>query len=165
MPDLSDALDDLALESALRQRFQLTTSVFVIVRKKSNVLLLRRSNTGWMDGFLSLPAGSHDGGEPLTVAAARELREETGLVASPETLRLAHLMHCRAGDSGAEWLGAFFFAERWAGTPELVENGKHDYLGWHDWAELPYDIIPYTAQGIRCAFEGVPYSDFGWRLG
>lgn len=149
----------------MRQRFQLTTSVFVIVRKENYVLLLRRSNTGWMDGFLSLPAGSHDGGEPLTVAAARELREETGLVAGPGTLRMAHLMHCRVGDSGVEWLGAFFLAEHWEGTPELVESGKHDYLGWYDWTQLPEDLISYTAQGIRCAFEGMPYSNFGWRVG
>lgn len=146
----------------MRQRFQLTTSVFVIVRQDGRILLLRRSNTGWMDGCFSLPAGSHDGGEPLTQAAARELREETGLVVRPDALRLAHLMHCRTGDTSGEWLGAFFFAERWAGTPALLEKGKHDELGWHDVSHLPRDIIPYTAQGIRCAYEGVAYSDFGW---
>ncbi|QNK00689.1 NUDIX hydrolase [Dyella telluris] len=146
----------------MRQRFQLTTSVFVIVCREDNVLLLRRSNTGWMDGYLSLPAGSHDGGETLAVAGARELREETGLVVSPDALRFAHLMHCRSGDTSAEWLGAFFIAERWEGTPALLEKGKHDELGWHDVNRLPPDVIPYTAQGIRCAYEGVSYSDFGW---
>jgi 8-oxo-dGTP diphosphatase len=149
-------------ERRVRQRFPLTTSVFVIVQREGRVLLLRRSHTGWNDGCLSLPAGAHDGGEPLANAAARELCEETGLLAEPSTLRLAHLMHCRSGDSGNEWLGVFFRAEVWKGEPRLVEPEKHDHLGWYEPTRLPGNVIPYTAQGIRCALDGVPYSDFGW---
>lgn len=145
-----------------RDRFPMTTSVFVMLHDEGRVLLLRRRGTGWKDGWLSLPAGSHDGGEPLAVAAARELREETGVLALPEAMRLAHLMHCRSGDSGAEWLGAFFRAEAWSGDPRLMETDKHDHIGWYDAAQLPDEVIPYTAQGIRCALSGVPYSDFGW---
>jgi 8-oxo-dGTP pyrophosphatase MutT (NUDIX family) len=61
------------------RRFDLNVSVFVVVMRGSQVLLLRRSNTGWHDDYYSLPAGGHDGGETLVQAAARELREETGL--------------------------------------------------------------------------------------
>jgi len=145
-----------------RQRFSLTTSVFVMLHHEGRVLLLRRANTGWKDGYLSLPAGSHDGGEPLASAAARELREETGVVVESSALHLVHLMHCRSGDAGAEWLGAFFRADAWRGEPRLMESDKHDHLGWYAAAQLPADVIPYTAQGIRCAMQGVPYSDFGW---
>lgn len=146
----------------MKHRFPLTTSVFVIVQREGRILMLRRSGTGWMDGRLSVPAGAHDGGEPLAAAAARELREETGLEIEPSTLRLAHLMHCRTGDSGNEWLGAFFHAETWKGEPRLMEPDKHDQLVWHEPARLPENVIPYTAQGIRCALDGVPYSEFGW---
>ena len=145
-----------------RQRFPLTSSVFVLLHHEGKVLLLRRSNTGWKDGYLSLPAGAHDGGEPLAAAAARELREETGVTVEPKSLTLAHLMHCRSGDGGSEWLGAFFRADAWSGEARLVEHGKHDHLGWYDSHRLPDDVIPYTAQGIRCALDGVPYSEFGW---
>ncbi|AIF48871.1 NUDIX hydrolase [Dyella japonica] len=145
-----------------RQRFPLTSSVFVILHDEGRVLLLRRRNTGWKDGYLSLPAGSHDGGEPLAAAAARELNEETGVVVEPQALRLAHLMHCRSGDSDAEWLGAFFRADAWSGEPRLMEANKHDHLGWYEAARLPDEVIPYTAQGIACALNGMPYSDFGW---
>jgi 8-oxo-dGTP diphosphatase len=146
----------------VRQRFSLSTSVFVMVHRHEKILLLRRANTGWKDGMLSLPAGSHDGGEPLVVAAARELREEAGVVAAPAALRLVHLMHCRSGDSGGEWLGAFFRAEAWQGEPRLMERDKHDHLDWFASSCLPENVIPYTAQGIRHALQGVPYSEFGW---
>ena len=73
-------------------------------------------------------------------------------------------MHCRSGDSGAEWLGAFFLADSWRGEPKLLER-KHGDLAWHDPKHLPQDVIPYTAQGIQCALDGVQYSDFGWEKG
>lgn len=91
-----------------KNRFGLSVSVFVIITRGHEVLLLRRSNTGWKDNFYSLPAGGHDGGETLAESASRELREETGLCAEPTGLRLAHLLHCYQGDGGTEWLGAFF---------------------------------------------------------
>ena len=137
-------------------------SVFVIVRQGDDVLLLRRANTGWKDGCWSLPAGAHDGGETLTQAAARELREETGLVASLDGLRLAHLLHCRTGDDGREWLGAFFIADSWTGSPALGEPGKHDRIGWFCVRDLPDSLIEYTRQGLECAAIGEPFSAFGW---
>lgn len=145
-----------------RQRFALSVSVFVIVRNaEQQVLLLRRANTGWHDGHFSLPAGAHDGAEPLAAAAARELREETGLRASPDDLRLVHLLHCAAGDSGTEWLGAFFSAERWTGTPELREPDKHDLMAWHSLDDLPGNTIAYVRQGIASGLQGIRFSTFG----
>jgi 8-oxo-dGTP pyrophosphatase MutT (NUDIX family) len=150
------------VENQLMLHFQLSTNIFVIVRREKRVLLLGQTHTGWQGSFLNLPVGLHHGGDPLAVAAARELQQETGLMAAPDGLRLAHLMHCRSSDSGAEWLGAFFFAERWAGEPRLIANGKYNYLGWHDPSRLPPDVIPHTALAIKRALDGVRYSDFGW---
>jgi 8-oxo-dGTP pyrophosphatase MutT (NUDIX family) len=132
------------------------------VHVAGKVLLLRRVKTGWKDGCYSLPAGGHDGREPLPVAAARELKEETGLIANPESMRLTHLLHCGSGESDAEWLGAFFTAAAWSGTPRLVEPEKHDHIGWFPVNDLPTEIIPYTRQGIEASMAGTPFSSFGW---
>ncbi|MFT3735495.1 MAG: NUDIX domain-containing protein [Rhodocyclaceae bacterium] len=145
-----------------RERFQLSVSVFMLVRDDRRVLLLRRANTGWKDGFFSLPAGAHDGGETLAEAAARELREETGLQANAQDMELAHLMHCHSGDAGGEWMGAFFLASRWTGVPRITEQDKHDQLDWFSIDALPGNTIPYTRQGITLALQGVPYSTHGW---
>ena len=146
----------------MRSRFELSVSVFVIARRDEQVLLLRRCNTAWMDGFYSLPAGRHDGGETLDQAAARELLEETGLVVRPEDLQLAHLMHCRSGDSGGEWLGAFFLATSCSGSAVLREPHKHDAVAWFDLHALPSAVIPYTRQGLEAALRGTAFSSFGW---
>lgn len=43
------------------------------------VLLLRRSNTGFMDGYWALVAGHVEPGESAVSAAVREAREEVGI--------------------------------------------------------------------------------------
>lgn len=144
------------------ERFTLSISVFVIVRSAERVLLLRRSNTGWKDGFFSLPAGGHDGKETLAAAAARELKEETSLHAEEQDMKLVHLLHCSSGDSGGEWMGAFFEAQRWRGEPRLVESDKHDRLDWYPVSELPDNLIPYTRQGMQLSGQGLAFSTYGW---
>jgi ADP-ribose pyrophosphatase YjhB (NUDIX family) len=62
-----------------------TTSV--TVRDDDSVLLIQRS-AGRDAGRWDLPAGHPEYDEPAREAAARELREETGLVADPEDLTL-----------------------------------------------------------------------------
>lgn len=47
------------------------------------MLLLKRANTGHLDGFWSVPAGRLDGGESITAGAVREAYEEVG-VHSPQ---------------------------------------------------------------------------------
>jgi 8-oxo-dGTP diphosphatase len=148
----------------MRQRFVLSVSVFVVVERGREVLLLRRAGTGWKDGWYSLPAGGLDGGEPLAAAAARELREETGLEAAPGDLRLVHLLHCRSGDTGGEWLGAFFHAGRWSGEPRITEPQRHDAIGWHDRDALPDPTIEYTRQALAAIGEGRSSSTFGWSV-
>jgi len=148
----------------LRERFTLSVSGFVIVRSGKQVLLLRRANTGWKDGLFSLPAGAHDGSETLAAAAARELEEETSLRAEAQDMRLVHLLHCNAGDSGGEWLGVFFQAQRWSGEPTLVEPEKHDQIGWYSIDDLPPNTIAYTRQGIELGLQQISFSEYGWRL-
>jgi 8-oxo-dGTP diphosphatase len=53
--------------------------VFLVDEKANKVLLLKRANTGFLDGFWSVPAGRLDEGESASVGAKRELLEEVGL--------------------------------------------------------------------------------------
>src|SRR5260221_304393 len=76
----------------MTERFKVTESVFVVACKGNEVLLGRRQNTGWLDGYYDLPSGHLDSEEEeLKVGACRELKEETALVANPEDLKLFHI--------------------------------------------------------------------------
>ncbi len=140
--------------------FLLNISVFVLIHQGSSILLLHRKNTGWQDNKWSLPAGRHDGGEPLPEAAARELLEETGLIVQPENLEMVHLQHHKIGRDGKEWLGVFFCASSWTGTPTLLEPDKHDAVAWFD--VLPDTMVDYVRLAVEKITLGQRFSSIDW---
>jgi 8-oxo-dGTP diphosphatase len=141
-------------------RFTVVSAVHLFLERDGGVLLARRYNTGYEDGNYSVPAGHLDGGEPISAAMARESREETGIAIRPEDLHVVHVMHRRT--AGGERLDFFLTADRWDGTPRIMEPDKCDRLEWHPTDELPDDIVPYVRAALRHHRGGVRYSEFGW---
>ena len=113
-----------------RERYNLSIAVFVLVLRGNEICMLRRANTGWMDGCYSLPAGGLEYGETLSCAAARELAEETGMQASPFEMTLAHTMH--VWTENRSWVGHYFICRNWDGIAFLAEPEKHTQLSWQD---------------------------------
>jgi 8-oxo-dGTP diphosphatase len=145
---------------ASRVRYTHSTSVFVIIRREREVLLLRRAATGWMDGFFSVPAGALEPGETIQRAAIREAREEVGVHLEISQIAYAHTIHCLTEAQG--WVGHFFTATSWCGEARLREPDKHRDLLWCPADVLPDETIPYVRQAIECAGRGIRYSEFGW---
>lgn len=126
-----------------------------------DVLLLRRCNTGYQDGKLSVPAGHVEPGEPVTRAALRELREEVGLELSPDSLRVAGVMHRREEEARVDF---FLVHHLQAGAPgpRNCEPAKCSELVWATAASLPADTIAYVRAGIENWRNGVWFQEFGW---
>jgi 8-oxo-dGTP diphosphatase len=61
-------------------RHTIIPAVYLILKNsKSEYCLTRRFNTGYMDGYYSLPAGHLDGKESLIVAIIIEAKEEINI--------------------------------------------------------------------------------------
>lgn len=144
----------------LRQRFKLSVSVFCVLKRKNEVLLILRSNTGYLDGMYSLPAGAIEGTERLTTAAVRETSEEVGVSINETDLHQAHLMHCKVDDN--EWINVFFTAQKWSGTPKVKEPHKHGAVEWFAMNNLPDNTIPYIRLALEEIEKGSHFSEYGW---
>lgn len=68
---------------------------YCLVQVKDAILVQRRANTGYLDGFWALPSGHVHEGEDAVSAASRELAEETGLIVEPQDWRFVCVMHRR----------------------------------------------------------------------
>jgi 8-oxo-dGTP diphosphatase len=148
-----------------RLRFQVTAAVHLVLRQESDVLLLRRFNTGYEDGNYSLPAGHLDGSETVSAAMIREAEEEVGVIISRDDLRVVHVMHRNVAGphSGPEERIDFFLvADRWRGTPAIMEPDKCDEVAWYSMTSPPGNVVPYVLSAVRCYQRGVSYSEFGW---
>lgn len=132
-----------------KTKHSIIPAVYMLLKKGDSVLLLRRFNTGYKDGFYSLPAGHLNGGESLIQAAIREAKEEVGVDVSPSDMKLIHVMNRPHADD-AERVDFFFETERWAGEPQVMEPDKCDEVRWVDLKEVEeMNLIPY----IRLMFE------------
>ena len=87
-------------------RRPITVGVRVLVVRDEHVLLVRHS---YMAGW-SLPGGGVRGRETMAQAAARELREEVGLYATPDEKRLFGLYGSFAEDRAYDAAIASFTA-------------------------------------------------------
>ncbi|MDR2411991.1 MAG: NUDIX domain-containing protein [Holosporales bacterium] len=67
-------------------------AVYLVLENAKGVLLLKRHNTGYRDGFYSLVAGHIEPGESPSEALIREAFEEAGLLLPAEDLELRHIM-------------------------------------------------------------------------
>jgi mutator protein MutT len=61
-------------------------SVNIFIIQDGKLLLTRRANTGWMDGYLVAPGGHIEKGETPRIAMLRELKEELALELQLEDL-------------------------------------------------------------------------------
>ena len=137
---MSDYIMSLRRQVGHRPLLQVGASV-IVADESGRVLLQRRTDNGcW--GY---SGGSVEPGEDVEVAAARELREETGLIA-----REMELFGVFSGESmhyvypnGDEVynVDVVYLCRRWEGTL-LPQVGEVEELEWFDPGELPGPLMP-----------------------
>jgi 8-oxo-dGTP pyrophosphatase MutT (NUDIX family) len=134
-------------------------------RDDGRVLMLRRYNTGYRDGWLGPPAGRIEPGEDVLAAAIREAGEEAGVTLRREDAVFSHVMH-RAASSlpgPCHAVSDYWFSfRRWDGEPHAAEPDKASEALWTDPAAPPGDVIPYCAEALAAIIRGVPFSVRGW---
>ncbi len=128
--------------------------------KDNKILLLRRFNTGWMDGYYSLVAGHLDGNESVTEAMKREAKEEALIDIDELDLIPATVLHRKCPD--VEYIDFFFVITKWQGEISIGEPEKCDLLDWYSIDDLPEKTLPYIKEAILNYKEKRAFSGSGW---
>jgi 8-oxo-dGTP diphosphatase len=143
----------------MHAKFPATVHMFFI--RSDKILLSRRYQTGYMDGYYSVPAGHLDGNEPVSLAAVREAHEELGLRLDPHHIVFAGVFHRHEGDERVDF---FVHVREWTGEPVNAEPGKCDQLLWVDLQDLPENTIPYVRQAIQNFQDDIFFQEYGWDI-
>lgn len=131
--------------------------VGVVVRdQQGRVLLGRREKIGEQSSW-SLPGGGLEAGESFETAAARELAEETGLVARHvEVLALAVTLRFDGDTPG--WTAAAV-ADTTGGQPQVLAPHEFSEFGWFHDSALPEALFAPTRVVLDLAAGRAPTSE------
>ncbi len=131
----------------------------VILEREGQILLIRRSNTGFADGLYTLPSGKVEFGESFTKAAIRETFEEVNVKISK--IKSTHLISEKRENE--EWIHHFFLAKEWSGEIKNMEPHKCDEIQWFNINDLPENTLPFVKSALEKIYkEGQHYSEIGW---
>ncbi|GIW70021.1 MAG: hypothetical protein KatS3mg101_0768 [Patescibacteria group bacterium] len=140
-------------------------AVLAYFEKDGRILLQKRKNSGWRDGWYGLVAGHVENDEPYKSALRREVKEEVGVDVREEDLEFAHLLLLPAKLSDCQRLYVYFRVTKWEGEPSNAEPERCDDVRWFDKSSLPENLIPVVKFGMEKMTAGEMYSEFGWEPG
>lgn len=135
-------------------------TVYGLLRQSDTVLLQKRQNTGFGDGFYSLIGGHVDAGENVREALLREAREEIGVSIPPDEAHFCLFLH-RKTPKGV-FLNFFFEVSNWRGIPAICEPHKASDLAFFNVQNLPENTLDYIQHAINCIQRGVREDYLGW---
>ncbi len=137
-------------------------AVYLILKRGDKVLLSRRTNTKWADGWYSMVAGHIDGNETIRQAMAREAKEEAGIDIRVDDLRVVHVVHRHTPPPGKESLDFFLTTDRWTGEPKNMGPKYCDDMQWFESGRFPPKTLKFLPIILDRVGRGMFYSEYGF---
>jgi len=142
----------------MSERFLPYAAVGVILyNENQEICLLRRFNTGYIDGTYNLPAGHLEEGESLQQGAHREALEETGITITDS--KLIHTTY-REMENNRIYIDVVFEVLAYDGEVYNAEPNKCDQVIWVSKDNLPKNIAPSLKHVLEAIFRGEIYSEY-----
>ena len=139
-----------------RERFPVVVHVYL--ERDGRVALLKRANTGFMDGYYALPGGHQEQGESVSSTAKRELQEELGVVA--RVITPACVLPYRSGRH--QGINFLFSCEEWDGEPVINEPELFAELVWVAPSALPEPTADWIPPALALVKSGGWYREMAW---
>lgn len=115
--------------------------IFMLENPQGEVLLHLRQNTGFADGYWSLPGGHVEPNEHVLTTIQREAKEELGIEVEEEGINFLGLHHIRRND-GLDGLNLYYKITKWQGTPSNTETATCAGIQWFPLNNLPENTFP-----------------------
>lgn len=140
-------------------RYTTRSAVYLILLKNDKVLLSKRQNTAWMDGFYSLVSGHVEADETISEAMIREAKEEISILLEKSDLIPATVIHRK---SDQVYYDFFFICSKWQGNIINAEPNLCSELTWFELNSLPENTLTYIKVAIEQYQERIAFSEYGW---
>lgn len=148
------------------KRFENPSAVILLLSRmkdgKEEILLQKRKNTGYYDGYYDFSASGHvEKNETMADAMCREAKEELGITINKNDLEFVCLVHKKDKDEPTYYMGTFK-TKKWTGDLIINESKKIEELKWIDINNLPNNLIGDRYIAIENYKNGINYGEYGW---
>lgn len=126
-------------------RVKANVNAYLFLEKGDQILLMLRENTGYFDGYWSVPSGHVDAGESAIQGMVREAYEEIGITINPEDLHPKHIIHRQTERVNVD---IFFTCSKWRGEPINNEPHKCGGIRFSPKEALPEKLIDYVSAAL-----------------
>ncbi len=145
----------------MKERHKAIPASYLFLYRDGKLLLTKRQNTGYYDGWYVVPSGHvEEGGLPAT-ALSREAKEEVGVTLDPSSIKLVHTMYRTKHDVTGDRADYFFEASILEGEPTNMEPEKCNEVAWFPLDQLPENIMHHVREALNDARAGISYSEIG----
>lgn len=148
-----------------KERYKTKSAVFLLLKNGNKILLQKRINTGFMDGYYDLAVSGHiEEGETITQAMIRESKEECNLTIEADELSMFTVIHNRYNVDDVYYY-FYFVAEITDNRLQEIRIGEKDKIGELLWAEisnLPANLIYHDKVAIKNYRNKVLLSELGF---
>jgi 8-oxo-dGTP diphosphatase len=139
--------EDCPLKDARLPGVMVGVSVF-LVNDNKQILVGKRKNANG-EGCWGLPGGGMDAGETPRQSAAREAKEETGVIIDPDGIQFATFTNdIFLEESGEHWITLYFISRAYKGEPKIMEPHKCEEWRWVDLDDIPKPVFCDWAKNI-----------------
>ena len=136
----------------MNPRHQVSVASYAILLQEDKVLLMKRANTGYFDGYYSLPSGHIEVNEFPDQAVIRETKEEIGV----DIIDPRFVMVMYTDDNYACF---FFEVAKWDGEITNCEADKCDDLAWFAMDQLPENLTPEVKSALDSYKKRIRYTN------
>ena len=149
----------------MEERFKAVSAVMLMLIRERNgeeeILLQKRKNTGYMDGYYDFSASGHvENMETMKMSIIREAKEELDIEIEMKDIEFITLIHKET--KGNIYYNGYFKATKWKNEPRINEPEKNEELKWFKLSELPENLIDDRKQAIENYKDKISYSEYGW---
>ena len=116
---------------------------------RPEALIMRRGPNESLAGMYTIPGGHIEYRENAIEAGIRELKEETGIITTPNDCYVAGVIHATA--STKEYVQFIVIVESWVGEPTITEPDQCDDMRWCPIDDLPENTLGWPVAAIEMA--------------
>lgn len=143
----------------MSERFNVYATIGLILLYNGKVLLMKRCNTGYMDGKYALISGHLEDGESLKKAMVREAKEEINVDVKERDLNYACVI--RRGDNN-NYFNFYLSCQDFKGDIKNNEPEKCEEIKWFDLNALPQEMIPNDRKAIFNFVHNVSFEEYNF---